>query len=240
MKLKITLSSEKKIVVPKGYSEYLQALIYKFLDRISSEWLHDTGFKYNKRAFKMFCYSWFLEKPKYDRKKGLFIFPNKVSFFISSPVDWIIKQVGQNIMLTENVRVGQNNTYVSGIEILPLKKLTSNKIKITTLTPIEVHTTPANRTIYYNPGDYKFGEEVNNNLKRKWKAFYQEDCPYNLKFEPSKNSEYKKQVLIVKNTVVEGYSGTFSIEGEPEFLELGLLSGLGSRNSGGFGMVEVV
>ena len=105
MRLKISLYSEKKIVVPKGYSEYLQALIYKFLDKYSSEWLHDNGFKYGKRPFKMFCYSWFLEKPKYDNKKGLFTFPNQVSFIISTPVDWIIMQIAKNIM-TETVRYG--------------------------------------------------------------------------------------------------------------------------------------
>ena len=65
MKLKITLTSDKKIELPTGFSNYIQAIIYNFLDRVSAQWLHEKGFKFEKRSFKLFTFSSFHEKPEY-------------------------------------------------------------------------------------------------------------------------------------------------------------------------------
>ncbi|MDY0360446.1 MAG: CRISPR-associated endoribonuclease Cas6 [Desulforegulaceae bacterium] len=245
MKLKISLQSDKLIKVPFGFSEYLQALVYNFLDRVSSEWLHETGFKYEKRTFKFFTFSSFLEKPEIIKKEKVFIFPDSVSFIISSPVDWIIKQVAQNIVISEKVRIGKNNLNVSGVEIIPDEKIEESKVRINALTPIEVHSTlekkdGEKKTYYYSPSEKEFSEIVNNNLKKKWKALFDEDCLYDLKIEPVRIQFCKEQIRVFKKTVIKGYSGHYFIEGEPRFLEFAISAGLGSRNSGGFGMVEVV
>lgn len=245
MKLKISFQSDKSIKVPFGFSEYQQALIYSFLDRVSSEWLHETGFKYEKRTFKFFTYSSFLEKPKILKKEKAFVFPNSVSFIVSSSVDWIIKQVAQNIIISEKVRFGKNNLIVSGLEIIPDKKIKKSKVRINAISPIEVHSTlekknGEKKTYYYSPAEKEFSEMINNNLKKKWTALYQEECLYNLKIDPVRVEFCKEQVRVFKKTVIKGYSGHYFIEGEPQFLEFAISAGLGSRNSGGFGMVEVV
>ena len=244
MKLKITLMSDKKIEMPTGFSNYIQAIIYNFLDRVSAKWLHEKGFKFEKRSFKLFTFSSFHEKPKYMRSKKQFIFPNEISFTISSPVSWLTKQVAQNIIISEKIKIGDNVTNVSSIEIFEDDNITQDKIRIKTLNPIEVHSTlfkadGSKKTYYYSPAESEFQELINKNLQKKWAAFYNKDCPYDLKISPVRLDLCKEKIRTFKGIIIKGWIGHFWIEGEPEFLEFGLASGLGSRSSAGFGMVEV-
>lgn len=245
MKLKISFHSNRPVSVPFGFTRYLQGLIYEFLDRISAQWLHENGFEYENRRFKLFTYSSFLERAAVDKRNKIFTFPCQVSFIISSPVDWLIEQVAKNIVISETVRIGSNNMAVSGLEIIPSEKIEKTRVRVNAVSPIEVHTTfevdsGSKKTYFYSPSEPEFGQLINKNLQKKWASFYNEDCLYNISIEPVRLNLCKEQVRTFKDTVIKGYSGHYFIEGEPRFLEFGISCGLGSRNSGGFGMVEVV
>lgn len=245
MKLKITLISNKKIELPTGFSSYIQAIVYNFLDRVSAEWLHDKGFKFEKRSFKLFTYSSLHEKPRYLKDKKQFVFPNEVSFTISSPVNWVIEQVVKNIVISEQVRLGNNITCVSSIELIDDAVVSSNKLRIQTIAPIEVHSTllkadGGKKTYYYSPSESEFQDLINKNLQKKWTAFYQKDCPYDLKIKPVRPDLCKENKRTFKGIIIKGWMGHFWIEGKPEFLQFGLECGLGSRSSAGFGMIDVV
>lgn len=245
MKLKISLISDKKIELPTGFSSHIQAIVYNFLDRVSAEWLHEKGFKFEKRSFRLFTYSSIHEKPRFLKDKKRFIFPNEVSFTISSPVNWVIEQVAKNIVISEKVKIGHNITTVSGVEIFEDENVTNRKIRIQTINPIEVHSTllkadGAKKTYYYSPAEKEFPDLINKNLQKKWTAFYQEDCPYDLKISPVRLDLCREHIRTFKGFIIKGWTGHFRIEGEPEFLKFGLMTGLGSRNSQGFGMVDVV
>lgn len=245
MKLKITLTSDKKIILPTGFSIHLQAIIYNFLDRFSAEWLHEKGFKFEKRSFKLFTFSSLHEKPRYLKDKKQFIFPNEVSFTISSPVNWVIEQVVKNIVISEKVKLGNNITNVSSVEIFEDENIKDSKLRIQTVNPIEVHSTllkadGGKKTYYYSPSENEFQDLINKNLQKKWTSFYQEDCPYNLTIKPVRLDLCKENKRTFKGIIIKGWVGHFWIGAEPEFLKFGLLVGLGSRNSQGFGMVDVV
>lgn len=245
MRLKIFLISDKKIELPTGFSKYIQAIVYNFLDRVSAEWLHEKGFQFEKRSFKLFTFSSIHEKPKFIRDKKLFIFPNEISFTISSPVSWVLKQIAQNIVISERVKIGDNITTVSTIVTIEDTDITQNKIRIKTINPIEVHSTllkadGTKKTYYYSPAENEFNELINKNMKKKWTALYKEACPYDLKISPVSLNLCRENIRVFKGIIIKGWTGHFWIEGEPKFLEFGLMSGLGSRNSQGFGMVEVM
>jgi len=245
MILKISLISDKIIELPTGFSRYIQAIVYNFLDRISAEWLHTKGFQFEKRSFKLFTFSSIHEKPKFIRDKKLFIFPKEISFTISSPVNWLMKQVAQNIVISEKVKIGDNITTVSSIVTIEDTKITQKKIRIKTINPIEVHSTllkadGTKKTYYYSPAENEFNDLINKNMKKKWTALYQEDCPYNLRISPVRLNLCKENIRTFKGIIIKGWTGHFWIEGESEFLEFGLMTGLGSRNSQGFGMVEMM
>jgi len=99
MKIKIEFLAEKEYVFLKtGYNALIQALIYDNLsDKLSDE-LHNKGFIYEKRSFKLFNFSSILEKGFFYHQTKTFKFPQKISFYVSSPVDYILEDMAQNFI----------------------------------------------------------------------------------------------------------------------------------------------
>jgi CRISPR-associated endoribonuclease Cas6 len=245
MRLKISLVSQDKVVLAIGYNHAIQAVIYKMLDRASAEWLHKQGFKYEKRSFRHFTFSSILERGEYRKKQGIFIFPESISFLVSSPIEWLLEQVVQNTISSDIVELGRNQLKVKSVEVLPEHEIEGKKIRINTLTPVEVHSTFENhfgskKTYYYAPTEREFSDLVNANLQKKWSAFYDKECQYDLKIYPVRTEYLKKSIQKFKGIVIQGWKGHFWLEGEPEFLLFALECGIGSKSSAGYGMIEVV
>ena len=66
MRLKISLLSDKAVTLPKEFNSITQALIYQLIDKLPAQWLHNGGFKFEKRSFKLFTFSSILEKGTYQ------------------------------------------------------------------------------------------------------------------------------------------------------------------------------
>ncbi len=244
MKIKISFNSNSNILLPVGYSKHIQALIYNHFDNDISSWLHDNGFTTDDKRFKLFVFSPVLERGDYYKENKMFSFPNKISFYVSSPVDWILEQLSVKFLKTTNNYLHKNKIEINSIEILKQKTINSDKILVKALSPVETHTTNYDNdiksTYYHSPFEEKFGDLINENMKSKWKAFYKDDCPYNIKIKPLFNSNEYKKVVYFDNTVIEGWKGNFELEGEPEFLQFALDCGIGGRNSQGCGMIELI
>lgn len=245
MKLKLSFISEKNVILPMSYNHLLQALIYNLLDRNFAAWLHEKGFHYENRSFKLFCFSRILEKANMDRSNKAFIFPSQISFVLSSPVEQILEQFARNSVSRERFRLGNNELGLHAVEILPQPSITEEKIRIETMSPIEVHSTlekkdGGKKTYYYAPSEREFSELINANLQKKWHALYREDCREELAIYPVRKEFLKKSILKYKDFVVQGWSGHFWLEGKPLFLRFALDAGIGSKNSQGFGSCERV
>ncbi|MGR3219793.1 MAG: CRISPR-associated endoribonuclease Cas6 [Candidatus Anammoxibacter sp.] len=245
MKLKISLLSARRVLLPKEFNNITQALIYHLLDRLPAEWLHNNGFKVDNRSFKLFTFSSIIERAVFQPARQIFTFPNEISFYISSPVPWILEQIAKNIIANENVMLGKNKMSISSVEIIKDEDIKSDKIRVNALTPIEVHSTltkgdGAKKTYYYSPSETEYSELINANLKKKWIACYREECRFNIKIAPVKMKYCRERIRCFNGTVIKGWTGHFWLEGEPEFLRFALTAGLGSRNSAGFGFVEAV
>jgi CRISPR-associated endoribonuclease Cas6 len=59
--------SSKDIIVRSGYNSLLQGLIYELLNSIDAEKLHNEGFMFEKRQFRLFTFSEILEKGFFDK-----------------------------------------------------------------------------------------------------------------------------------------------------------------------------
>uniref|UniRef100_A0A7V0Z6C6 Uncharacterized protein n=1 Tax=candidate division WOR-3 bacterium TaxID=2052148 RepID=A0A7V0Z6C6_UNCW3 len=59
MKIKITIEplKDKKILLPRHYNYLIQGFIYKNLQRQIAEKVHNEGFIYEKRGFRLFTFS---------------------------------------------------------------------------------------------------------------------------------------------------------------------------------------
>lgn len=249
MRLKIELISNQKVKLPVGYNAYIQALVYNFLDKADSKWLHDEGYKFENRQFRLFTFSSILERGDYIREKKLFIFPENISFYISSPLEWVLEQIAKNFIKSTKVRIGSNDLIISSIDVMKPVKFTNSSIKVRAITPIEVHSTivkPDGKklTYYYSPFEKEFNNLINENSKKKWKSLFRKDCEYNISIYPHfRGSGYERIVYFGtgdNKTIIKGWKGYFEVSGEIEILQFIYDAGLGSRNSQGFGMVEVV
>lgn len=245
MRLKISLLSDKEIILPKEFNAITQALIYQLIDRVPAQWLHEGGFKVENRSFKLFTFSSIIEKGRYQSSKELFIFPHMVSFYVSSPVFWILEQVAKNTVFSEKLLFGKNLMNISSVEVIKDEDIKTNKIRVNALTPIETHSTllkgdGTKKTYYYSPTESEYGTLINENLRKKWCAYHRKECPYSIKTEPVQMKYCRERIRSFKDTVIKGWTGHFWLEGEPEFLQFALAAGLGSRNSGGFGFIEKV
>ena len=246
MRLKIELVSDNNVVLRVGFNSNIQALIYNLLDKVDGNWLHEEVYRFEKRSFKLFNFSSILEKGKYIRDEKLFVFPNLISFYLSSPLEWILEQVAKNSFKSEELRLGNNALRISSINIMKPVDIKRDTIKIHAITPIEVHSTIQKEdgkkfTYYYNPYEEEFEELINSNLNKKWVSLYKRECNYNLKIKPLFSGGENERVIYFGSgntrTIIKGWKGTFELKGEPGFLKFAFDTGLSSRNSQGFGMI---
>jgi CRISPR-associated endoribonuclease Cas6 len=181
-----------------------------------------------------------LEKAKYDKKNSYFQFPRDISFYISSSVDWILEQIAKNFVTGEEFYLNQNRLFLKSIAILQNINF-NNEVQIKTINPIAMRSTDDKGKYKLCKPDEKFSELINKNLQKKWFVFKGKNCLFNLKIVPI---AVKKSVVWYgnrdKGCVVEGWKGIFYLKGEPEFLKFAYDTGLGERNSMGFGMWEMV
>jgi len=163
MRIKVELTSDRRVTMPVGFNSIIQAVIYSFFNEESGKWLHEKGFKYEKRSFKLFTFSSFLEKGFYDKEKKTFKFPNNISFLFSSPVDWIIEEFAVNFIKQSYLTFNGQKAFISSVNVLKNPDIDKGSITINAISPIETHSTfkkedGKNFTHYYTP--YEAGLDV--------------------------------------------------------------------------------
>jgi len=249
MRILIRLISKNHITMKQSYNNIIQGLIYNFLDKIDATWLHDHGFENSGRKFKLFAFSGIKEMGRVNRTDKTVEFSNKISFYLSSPVDWILTQFASNIIKTQNFNLGNNIVSIESIGVMKKPEIDKLPLTIKAVGPIEVHSTLAKPdgkklTYYYNPFEYEFSALINDNLKKKWKAFYKCESTGNISIKPlfkgNRNERIRYFVNGSKKTIVKGWQGIYEMDGDKKMIEFALDAGLGSRNSQGFGMVQVI
>lgn len=225
------------------YNYIIQGLIYNSLNDDIAVFLHEKGFRNEKRSFKLFSFSRLQGDFILDKEKGKIKFKEPISLTISSPFKEFCSSLATGLLTNESVRIGNNQAEV--IEtIMENEIIKDNEIKIQTLSPIVVYSTflrPDGRkyTCYFQPGEADYDELLSNNLKKKYKAFYKKDPPTgDVKIQALNQS--KLSIINYKGIVIKGYSGRFILSGPVPLLQMAVDGGLGSKNSQGFGCIQVI
>ncbi|RZN65482.1 MAG: CRISPR-associated endoribonuclease Cas6 [Candidatus Methanoliparum thermophilum] len=236
IKLKI-LSKKDRIVLPLYYNYYLQSFLYANISPELASFLHDKGFEYEKRSFKMFTFSKLIGR--YEIKNGTITFILPVKFIISSPLDRFVSELA-NTMLTSKLKLFGEDIYVEEMEVLGKPEIKS-RMEIRMMTPLVAYSTlitPEGRkkTYYYNPLEPEFAELIDRNLRKKHEAFYGKKP--RARKTSIKPIVFNERVLKYRDNVIKGYTGKFIIDGNKKLLELAYDCGLGSKNSQGFGMFD--
>ncbi|MBE3584449.1 MAG: CRISPR-associated endoribonuclease Cas6 [Limnochordaceae bacterium] len=118
------------------------------------------------------------------------------------------------------------------------------------MSPIVVYSTllrPDGRpyTVYYQPGDPDWTPLVDGNLRKKYQALYgQSEQPVAVDQLPPITVQVFGQprlsVMRYKSTVIKGYTARLRLTGPLALIRLALDAGLGSKNSQGFGCLQLL
>lgn len=109
MILRINLSAGDKIRLPKSYNYHLQAFFYKNMDPVLSNFLHNMGFVYNKRRFKLFTFSKIIGRI-IKKEEDFITFDNNITVYFASPLIDITSSSVKNLIKNKNLFLVNNTT----------------------------------------------------------------------------------------------------------------------------------
>ncbi|MBT1248357.1 MULTISPECIES: CRISPR-associated endoribonuclease Cas6 [unclassified Thermosipho (in: thermotogales)] len=241
MQVKITFAF-KNLVLPFAYNRILQAMVLKWLgDEKYSRFIHEEGFTYGQRKYKLFTFSKLFGEFKIDRKKKLITFFEMADFYIAAHDDKFIEYLANTLLRDDFSFINNQKVEIIGIELK--KFVPKKKIKIVTKSPITVYSTEiinGKRWInYFTPFDEEFYKLIVDNLVRKYKAFYN-ILPDEMVSIKHVGKNPKEQIIVYKNTVIKAWHSIFEMKGNKKLLELAFNSGIGSKNSIGFGCIDLI
>jgi CRISPR-associated endoribonuclease Cas6 len=243
MRIKITFEelNGKKIILPVHYNYLIQSFIYKNIGEELSNFLHDKGFIYKKRKFKMFVFSRIFSK-NFKFLKEKIEFDKNIYFYLSSPLKEFISQFAEGLLKRGEFKIHNNNLILKEIFVMPIPEI-SKITKIKMLSPITIYSTlykdKKKKTYYYSPFEKEFNFLIKENLIKKYEAFYKKRAEFDFKIKPLNVNKNFEKIIIYKGTVIKGWLGNYEVESDEEIIKFAYDVGIGSKNSQGFGMFEI-
>lgn len=229
------------IVVPLQYNHMVQALIYNSLDPEFADFLHDHGYDGAGRKFKLFCFSRIMGK--YQKTGNEIKFQSPVQLIVISPVERFCQSLISGLLTKNELRLADTTVIVTGIAV-DNPRVEEEMVRLKMLSPVVVYSTmlrldKRKYTCYFQPGERDFTEKVAENLRKKYLAVYHSPAPEGeIQIRPF--SQPKLHVIKYKGIIVKGYTGILEIRGPRDLLQIVVDAGLGSKNSMGFGCVEII
>ena len=201
------------------------------------EQLHEEGYQYDTRQYRMFNFSDITGSYLVVDKK--IIFYDEIYWYFSSFDNELVLKVKENI---EKKGIYYINQYIKEVECeIESYKIESDELLINMLSPIVLYQTSeiSRKKYYYSANDEEFYELFKDNFIRKYAAcygYYPEDL---VTIKPVNVSSKDKCVTRFKGTIINGYKGIYLLSGKKGYLEFLYNTGIGSNNSQGFGMFEI-
>ncbi len=247
MRIVVKFEAEKGYLeVPVHYNHLLQSLIYRNLHEGLSTWIHDQGFFYGKRRFKMFTFSR-LFGSKMRRVGKKLVFQNPVYFKIGSMKGDILESFALHLIKKGEVLINRQKCRFTAVEVeLPLEG--DGEILLKAISPITVYSTlkapsGGKKTYFYTPWEKEFADQIKKNLIRKAVSLYGKAPTAaweDFLFEPHRVSTARNFAIInFKGTWIKGWTGIYRVRIPKPYFEIAYNAGVGAKNSQGFGMLEV-
>ena len=246
MRAHLKFSSKNNIILPIHHNHILQGFIYNsFADETFADFLHEEGYKWKKRNFKLFTFSRLNGKLDMDKENEIIIFKSPVTLTISSIKKKIIEDLITNIIKSEKLRLGRQEIFLEEVKMEDHSFEEKAAYIINFLSPVTAYKTEVvngkKKTHYFKPWDEEFQEQLENNLKKKYEIVEGEKInKNNFKISPRFSKQKDFTILLFRGFVIKGWTGHFLIRGNPELLKMGYDCGLGAKNSMGFGCFEIV
>lgn len=240
MQLIVHVDLKEPLSLPINYNHILQAVIYRSLSILPdySEFLHSGGFTRGQRKYKLFQFSQLAGE--YQIRDKRIIFLSGISFEVRSPEPLLIRLLGDCLWMN-GITFGDKTYRDIHMELYDYT-IEEEELLIGMKSPMTVYSTDleTNRKHYFTPEEPEFYELVNANFYRKYQAYYGVNPCSSIKLELSTEQPVRKMVTRYKNSYITAWYGTYHLSGERKYLDFLYQTGLGSKNSQGFGMFELL
>ncbi|MGQ9723630.1 MAG: CRISPR-associated endoribonuclease Cas6 [Candidatus Jordarchaeum sp.] len=227
------------VSLPLHYNHLVQSMIYSNISRELADFLHDKGFIHGKRTFKLFTFSRIIGKPQISN--GSIVFEGSVRLYVSSPVERFIRELATTLVQRGNVTLGDTNLLATSVSFSKPPEF-KEETYIRTLSPITIYSTLYNsenqkKTYYFSPKELEFSNLLCENAQKKHSILKGERAEGSIEVEPIR---VKEVIVLYRGTVIKGWVGKFLLKGSKDLMRTVYETGLGNKNSQGFGMFEVI
>lgn len=267
MRLHIRLHKQREeCSVSLNYSYYLSGAIYGWIEKSSGSFaafLHDNGYhvENTQKKFKHFCFSQLIvERREIDRSRGTMrVISPTVDWYISMPVEEALQHLVAGIFEHQELYIDReyNRFTVEQVDTLPDPVWEREmKFRMLSATTVSVPSVKDDRlgAHYLFHDDPRLSGQLRKNTLNKYKSLYGTtpsddsfDCTLDDEFISDMEGKGRKisRLVTIKEgredeTRVRGFMCPVTIEGNPELIKLAYESGLGEKNSLGFGMIEAM
>lgn len=241
MKLEIILKGKNNFKVPFNYNHILSAIIYnKIADLNFANELHSS------KSFKFFTFSQIYIPKRRIVKDGIIAKDGVISFYISSPNDFLIKSLVDGFLEDLEISFQNQKLTIQKIEALKTPEF-SSKSEFKTLAPIIVRTKKeidGELKIWDLAPSDKFFKSLENNLIKKYIKFNNlTKTDKKINIYSDMNFVKRKRISINKDNATthhRAYMMDLILEGDLDLIEFAYDVGIGEKNSMGFGMVKLL
>ncbi|RIE08811.1 CRISPR-associated endoribonuclease Cas6 [Candidatus Cryosericum hinesii] len=257
MRIRIEVQSAlDKFILPQGYNPYVQGLVNACIPE-DIKWSGiATGTE--EAHFKLFTFSQLyaksVERIDIAPRDGVeadghvhyqLVMSSPVWFYLSSPSPEFIEALTPRLQQAHDLHLERNLVQsVRVVAAYPVTIPTHGLVtwRIRTISPITVYQSESkdsNSAHYFAPDDPLFAKLVLDNAVRKYYAWTQEKAPSDGFSISCLDHTPHLAVISFKDTPVHGYTGRFQLTGDAKLLSFLYESGLGGKNSHGFGMFDI-
>jgi CRISPR-associated endoribonuclease Cas6 len=164
---------------------------------------------------------------------------NKLSLLFSSDEETLITAFYNGLKAKQKITIGENYPItfeLEHIQLLPLKKIVTNKVLFRTMSPILVNDKGSNLD-YLSPAKPEFSRAFKEIIALQANYFQIPCTEEMIDFEIN---AMKKLPLSHYKQTMTSWLGEFVLEAPTDVLQLVYDTGIGVRRSQGFGMLEIV
>lgn len=231
MQGRFIFSTPEGFSVPLSYNHQLQSGIYRKLsqagisDEIHTKFSGHRNFIFGK-----------LSGDNVIRDKQMF-FNSRLSFEVRSQSFDIIDALQRSFELYPYIKLFDTCLPLKDA-IITNKHINSSSAQFKAVSPVVAKKRlPDGSTLYHAPHSEEFRDSLTRNFLKKYWEITNKQYDGNIDILPV--GEHRKIITSYKGIIINAYLGDYIISADSTALELIYNSGLGAKNSQGFGMLEI-
>ncbi len=233
MRFLIRLKSKDNKKIPLNYQHALSSLIYRFMEEANEEL---SSRIHQSKGFKYFNFSLLNSEDRIiDGDEILFPKDSFVVFNLSSPDSELLRSAVEGMFKTEEI-----NLLEKKFDIEPPRYISppdfASYVKFKSLSPIYIDSTRNEKRWDLLPTDPEWRQRIEENSRKKYYHYFGKE--YAGPFEIPEITRMRSKRINVGGQWWRAANAEFTLKASSDMLKFLWDTGIGSRNSQGFGCLE--